>query len=116
MIANVTHSGLTTGEVDYARLLFLSGFGVLRIADVMGHDRRVVEKLAEYHGWRRQTPCRFSAPIGWHRPVLVRCQACSARYGEEFGKPRPCPHCGFSDRDGLTFTDPDQLSLLEDTP
>lgn len=90
---------LTAAELEYARLLFSSGYGAIRIADVLGLPYALIANVAERRGWTHRTPVRRTAAIGWRVPVLVRCQDCSARFGEELGKARPCPHCGSTTRD-----------------
>jgi hypothetical protein len=90
----------TDAELAYARLLYGSGCLVERIATLIGQPVYQVDHLIRRHGWTRATPHRINAPFGVRVPVLVRCQACSARFGEEMGKGRPCPHCGSTGRDG----------------
>jgi hypothetical protein len=104
---------LTPGELAYARLLYVSGIATGRIAELVGHDESVLQQIRRQRRWERRTPYRLHAPIGCRRPVTVRCHACAARYGEELGKPRPCPQCGCFDRDS---TDPAQLSFLGSAP
>jgi hypothetical protein len=90
----------TDAELAYARLLYRSGCLVSRIATLIGQPEHQVHHLRRCYGWTRGTPSRLNAAFGVRRPVLVRCPGCTALYGEELHRPRPCPHCGSTGRDG----------------
>lgn len=89
---------ITSAEMEYARLLYRSGYHHRAIAEALGQHPGMLESIVRRAGWTRATVARPRAQFALRVPVLVRCAGCSARFGEELGASRPCPHCGALER------------------